>query len=408
MTIKAGQILHDANGFVVDRIQTGGVGNLNIPEEKIYELGNFLTVATVRDIPDLTFDLESFDVSTEFEAILLGLDPATLVDGDEIDFGLAIPVDIISPFKSAQNQYDIIRGIAIPYLGLERVTYRFGLRANATQQFSLRGDSIYYIPGTPYYQEFVNTGTGTYNFASGGATPSALTAIEYVEQGDSIYALSVCLKEAGTNTYKRLFLGDDYTNTPSGFTLLNDESATYDTIHVVFGSLTAATYPQTVHETASVKPAAVRGKDIDIYVGTSDATPVFSRWSSVQSFEVTRTVNLENDEEFGNSHFVSSDYDTADVTGSVVLKPQNPTELWERIAEVANVATDKIVGPFTTDLLPVEARISDPDGVVLKTIYVPDARFTIPGVQGRVQTKLETTFNFTSDGGQLLVYKGER
>ncbi len=57
----------------------------------------------------------------------------------------------------------------------------------------------------------------------------------------------------------------------------------------------------------------------------------------------------------------------------------------------------------------MEIRISDPDtGVVLKTLYVPDARFQIPGVQGRVQTKLETTFNFTSDGGSLTVYSGER
>jgi hypothetical protein len=65
VAIKAGQIIHDAQGFVVDRIQTGGVSNLNIPEEKIYELGNFFTVATIRDIPDLSFDLESLDVSTE-------------------------------------------------------------------------------------------------------------------------------------------------------------------------------------------------------------------------------------------------------------------------------------------------------------------------------------------------------
>ena len=31
MAIKAGQILHDVNGFVIDRIQSAGVGNVNIP-----------------------------------------------------------------------------------------------------------------------------------------------------------------------------------------------------------------------------------------------------------------------------------------------------------------------------------------------------------------------------------------
>ena len=64
MAIKAGQILHAANGFVIDRIQTGGVSNLNIPQEKIYELGNYLAVAQVRDIPEVTFDVERRNLST--------------------------------------------------------------------------------------------------------------------------------------------------------------------------------------------------------------------------------------------------------------------------------------------------------------------------------------------------------
>lgn len=400
MAIKAGQILHDANGYVIDRIQTAGAGNINIPEEKIYELGNFQTVATVRDIPDLSFDMESFDMSCEVEAILTGQDPTAVVDGDEFDFGLSMPLDIISPFKSGTNQYDIIRGIGLPYLTLERATYRFGLRQNATQQFTLRGDSIYYIPGTPYYQEYTNVGATTYSFAN--------AAIEYVEQGASHYALCVTAVDRPTNTYRRLFLGDDYTNTSGGFTTLAANSD-YDELCVVYGSAVAATYLQSVHQNASVKPAAIRGKDIDVYVGTADATPVFTRWTSVQSVEVNRNVNLENDEEFGNTHYVASDYDTAEVTGSITIKPRDPEELWEKIAQVADVATNKIVGPFTSTFLPVEIRISDPDsGDVLKTLYIPDCRFTIPGVQGRVQTKLETTFNFTSDGGTLLVYRGSR
>lgn len=36
MAIKAGKIIHDVNGYVIDRIQTGGPDSLNIPEEKIY------------------------------------------------------------------------------------------------------------------------------------------------------------------------------------------------------------------------------------------------------------------------------------------------------------------------------------------------------------------------------------
>lgn len=400
MAIKAGQILHDANGFVVDRIQTGGMGNLNIPEEKIYELGNYLTVATVRDIPDLTFDVESLDVSTELESIIT--DQVGLAAGGEIDFTDAKPLDVLSPFKSAQGAFNTIRGVVIPYLTLENVTYRMGNRQNATQQFSLRGDSVYYVPGSPYYQEYVVVAAGPYTFTN--------TALPYNEGGDVLYALSVCYVNVD-GTSGRMFFGDDYTNTTTGFTLTTAGLAKVvagSQLRVVYGSLTSATYNQGVHQGVAVKPAAVRGKDIDVYIGDETAT-TFTRWTGIQSFEVSRRVNLDNDEEFGNAHYVSQDYDTADVTGSITVRPRDVTDLWNKIHEVSDVPSNEIVGPFTSTFLPVEVRISDPDtGAVVKTLYVPDARFQVPGVQGRVQQKLEVTFNFTSDGGSLLVYNGDR
>ena len=403
MAIKAGQFLHDANGFVVDRIQSGGVGNLNIPEEKIYELGNYQTVATVRDIPDLSFDLESFDVSTEVEALLNFVDPTSTNDGDEFDFADHVPMDVISPFKSATGAFDIVRGIIVPYLTLESATYRFGVRQNSTQQFSLRGDAVYYAPGSPYYEEFSGDGaTSVFNFAN--------TAIVYQEQGSNIYALSVCVVFAD-GTYKRLFHGEEYTDSATGITITDPATDTPagSTIKVCYASTTAATYAQTVHQTSSVKPAAVRGKDIDVYVADPAATTSFSRWTGVQSFEVTRSVNLENDEEFGNTHFVSSDYDTAEVSGSITIKDRDVDDLFAKIHAVTGVATDEVVGPHVTALVPLEVRVSDPDtGDRLKTLYIPDARFTVPSVQGRVQTKQEVTFDFDSDGGSLLVYQGER
>lgn len=386
---------------MVDRIQTAGVGNLNIPEEKIYELGNWQTVATIRDTPDLTFDLESLDMSTEIETILTDQTGAT--PGTEIDFTDAKPLDIISPFKSGSGLYNIVRGLAIPNLTLENVTYRFGMRQNATQQFSLRGDRVYYIPGSPYYQEFTKSGVGPYTFTN--------TALPYNESGDTLYALGVCY--LGTDgTYRRLFFGDDYTNTSANFTLTasaHADLADGGTLKVVYGSLTAATYAQSVHQTVAVKPAAIRGKDIDVYISDGAATPTLVRWTGVQSVEATRRINLDNDEEFGNSHFVAQDYDTAEVSGTITVRPRDPADLWDKIHQVADVPDNEIIGPFTSTTLPVEIRLNDPDtGDRIKTIYVPDARFQVPGVQGRVQQKLEVTFQFSSDGGLMYVYPGER
>lgn len=408
MAIKAGQILHDAEGFVVDRIQTGGVSNLNIPEEKVYELGNYQTVATTRDTPDLSFDVESLDVTPKIEAITLGIDPTTTVDGDEFDFIDAKPLDILSPFRSAQGAFDIVRGIVIPSLTLETVSYRFGMRQNAGETFTYRGDSVYYVPGTPYYQEF----TVPVGPVPSPLGPYALTnaAIPYNESGETIFALGVCWIDPATGVYKRLFHGLDYTDTANDVTLLV-APPTGALLKVVYGSLTAASYPQSVNDAndVTVKPAAVRGKDIDIYVETAPGSGTLARWTSVQSFEATRRVNLDNNEEFGNHHYVSQDYDTADVTGTVTVRPRDPADLWSKLHQITNVPGTEVVGPNKAVQLGLEARIFDPeDHTLLKTIWVPDARFRVPNVQGRVQQKLEVPFAYTSDSGQLLVYQGAR
>lgn len=363
------------------------------------ELGNFKTVAIVRDIPDLSFDLETFDVSTEIEALLTGVNPTTTVNGQAFNLDNAKPLDVTSPFKAGTNLYNVVKGLAVPYLTLEQSVYRFGVRANATESHTLRGDAIYYIPGSPYYEEFAAAGTGPYTLAH--------TAIPYTEAGDTFHLLGLCYL-ASDGTYKRLFHGTDFTDTTTTFTLTTAPPGG-STIRAVYGSTAAATFAQSVHPSTAVKPAAVRAKNIDLYVGTTAATPVFTRWAGVQSVEITRRVTLQNDEEFGNVHYVAQDYDTPSVTGRIGLKPLNPTELFDKIAAIAGVATNVVVGPNTSVVVPMEVRVSHPDtGAVLKTFYVPDAHVTPPPIQGRVQTKLEVSIDWESDTGSLLIYQGSR
>lgn len=430
MAIKAGQILHDINGFVIDRIQTGGPGALNIPEEKIYELGNKNSVATVRDIPDLSFDLESLDVSTEFESLLLAQTPIAAgsigTTGAEFDFNNSVPIDVISPFKSSNSAYDIVRGLVVPCLSLERVTYRFGVRQNAVQQFMLKGDSIYYTPGTPHWEE-ANYGGGVnddYTYSYPGASGSP-TPIDFQEQGNTFTTLSVTLVNTATGGYKRLFYGEGYTEpTPGGFRILADYGTgtgpdEFNKVRFTYASDADVSYTQSgnsptannslhkVHQGVSVKPAAVRGKDIKVYVSDDVNTGTFTLFRGVQTVELTRSVNLENDEELGNHHYVSQDYVTPDVTGSFSVKPIDTADLWAQIAQITGVDATEVIGPQTTTTVAVKVEVLDPDdGQVLKTIHVPDARFQVPGLSGRANQKLETTFNFTSDGGQISVFDG--
>lgn len=403
MAIKAGQILHDAYGFVIDRIQTGGVSGLNLPEEKIYELGNFEAVTTVRDTPDLTFGMESFDVSTEIESLLTFTDPTTVSSGDMFDLSTCVPLDVISPLKDNWKIYTASRGIVLPYLYLESSAYRFELRGNATQNHTLRGDSIFFTDGTPYYEEFAGDGsTATFAVTNGPALP-------YSFQGTTRYMLGASVVYTD-RTYKRLFLGSDFTNTSAGLTLLDPTLAPVgSTLRVAYSSATVATYPQTVHADTTVKPGAVRGRSVDIYIGNAAATPTFTRWSSVQSAEVNYSVTLDKDEEFGNAEAVGQDHDVPEVTGNIVVRPRDMGEFFDKVYQVTNVAPGEVAGPLTSVALPMEIRVSDPDtGVRLKTLYVPDARFRPPAFEGRVQQKQEPTFEWTSDGGVLEIYQGNR
>jgi len=416
IAVKAGQILHDSYGFIIDRIQTGGATSLNIPEEKVYEVGNFNAVGTTRDSPDLSFDLETFDATTEIESLLTFIDPTTITPGDMFDLSTACPMDIISPIKDAWKVYTSTHGVVIPYLTLESSAYRFELRGNHTQRHTLRGDSYFFVD-SPIYEEFDGDGsTTTFAFSNGPAQP-------YNYAGVTAYALGVSVVDPN-RVATRLFLGDHYSNTADDITLTDPGLVpTGSTLRIVYGSQgTTMTYPQLgvtpttgnvggnrVHEDTDFKPAALRGRNVDIYIGTNDATPVFTRWSSVQSAEVNFSLTLDKDEEFGNAQYVAQDHDVPEVSGNIVVRPRDVKELWDKVYQVTNVAPGEVAGPLTSVTLPMEIRLVDPDdGRRLKTLYTPDARFKVPAIEGRVQSKVEPTFEWTSDGGILEIYDGAR
>ena len=407
MAIKGGDLIHVGNQVLLDRAQTAGPGQVNIPTEKIYELGNYQSVGTILDIPDLSFPMESFDASAELESMLVGKDFATDAAGTEYDIAKALNVDVASQFKngkSATNPYDVAVGVSIPCLYLEQLSYRFGVSENAQQSVTLKGDSIFYTPGSVYIQEAAGTNTANQTIV--------LTNDAYPYKGDVVngtrYALAVTLKSG-----KRLLYGVDYTEAAvvSGdvatvtLTIIAAVPAT-DTIRVSYASDTVANYPQASHAVASAtRPAAIRGRNIRVFVGGVDLT---DQWTGVQSFTTDWRVTLDRDLEFGNSEVVAQDFDVPQVNGSIDFKPKDPLQLYKRIAQAAGAATEKeVVGALQQAVLNLDIVLYSPeDGSALKTLRIPDARLTVPGYSGRVQQKLTVTFNFESDGGVLKVYKG--
>lgn len=401
MAIKAGELIHVGNLVLLDRLQTAGPGSLTINTEKIYELGNYASIGTVRDNPDLTFTGESFDASTELESMLVGGDFDTDPAGQMYEIANATIIDVVSQFKAGRDApapFDTVASAALPYLFLEGLSYRFGISDNAAQTFTMRGDSIFFANASAYIQEVAGSGIAAQVVAFANAP------IPYT--GDSTagtrYALSVSL----VDDRRRLVAGVDYTETVTGVTITASVPTT-ETIRITYQSLVAAEYPAVSHAAASAtRPAAIKGRDIEIRIGGAAVT---DRWSSVQSVNVEWRATLEKDEELGNQQAVSQDFDIPEVTGTVELKPRDAAELLTRIKQVSGVTGDEVVGALSSVVLPILVILHSPeDGSTLKTLEIPDARFTLPGFSGQVQQKLSVTFNFESEGGILNVYKGDK
>lgn len=435
MAIKAGQILHVANQFVVDRIQTGGAGQLNIPQEKVFELGNYQSVGIVRDVPELTFNLECLDVDTEVEALLTGsTNPFTDAASTKYELALNKPIDIISPWKSPYGDFTAVRGVAIPYLYLESASYRYGLAENAGETFSLRGDSIFYVPGTPW-MDIADGGALVANAHSFEHGP----ALEYNEGGITRFALCVTVND------QRLIVGTDYTETNTAVTFIGDYTGlgAGDVIHIVYGAsdvTDSAEYPQTgqdpfgagnghlTHQGLAIKPAAIRGKDIDVYfstaipgvdLGSGVGVAHEVRWPDVQSATLDWRVTLEEDREFGNPFAVGRDAtDVPDVTGAIEVKPRSVDAFFARLRQITGISDlAEVMGPQSSINGALRIELRNPGsggstavaaGTVLKTHYLPSVLFTMPGYEGRVQQKLTATLNFTSNDGVLETYKGTR
>lgn len=391
MAIKGGQILHiaggdGAGGFIVDRIQTGGLTGINVNETRLEELGNYEAIGTIRDIPDLTFELESYDTTTELESILTGGDN-TEVAGTLFDLALFKPINILSPFKTSGVFTVDDGGVIVPHLSLESMSYNFSLTDPATMNASLRGDSVFYVPGVPYEQRFNGDALeNTFAFTNGPAYKSAIGGVDY-------YGLSVTV-----NGVKQR-LGVDYTNTAASIVFTTPPPVGTGNVVVCYGSGVQATYNQGVH-IGTGSPAGVRGRDIQVQLAASD-------WLGVQSASIDWSVTLERDEEFNNPFVVGQDYDTPEVSGTISVKPSDVAALFAQIQAAAGLTSTDIVNA-TQDPpeLNLEIIVKDPaDGTTMKTFIIPDAKFTPPALQGSVGSKLETDFAFTSASGTLNIYK---
>jgi hypothetical protein len=416
VTILAGTILHVGGNNIIDRLQSAGFNNTRMPIEPIREIGNMNVVDKVPGEPDFTFTLESFDVSTEIEAWLTGevgdgtvagAPGATDPDGTEypIDGAHCQFVNITSPWRDPLSSAGTIdAGHIVPGYYPTRITYRYGVRDNASETVELMGSTFYYHQSPPV--EHYATGDGaTTDFT----TPDP--AVPYREYG------------VGGTTFRSIFgvivdgalqsKGVDYSETPT-----NSATPAAATVHffvapktgsvIKFAYFTTATraFPTALNASAVVKPAAVRGRNVCVFLGSGGAA---AQLGGVQSATLEYVVNGQVERELCSYEVVGYTVLSTDVTGSVVIRARDITQLFGILSKITGLSTDEVIGWLNINPVPLSIKIQNPrnPGQILKSLYVSDAMFDMPDAGVRVNQPVDFTLNFESQTGTYAVYKGD-
>jgi hypothetical protein len=421
MSIRAGSIVTVAGRNVVDRLQSAGLGDARIPVETIREVGNDLVVDKVPGEPDFTFSMESWDVTTDMLAFLTGKigtqaanDPPGAADpaGTRYRWEAAARfLNIVSPWKDNPGTQggNIGAGLLIPNYFPTRLRYRFGVTDNAVQEVELAGGSFYYAQRPPVEE-----------YATGDGLQAAFVTTELARA----YRMG---GSAGT-TFQRVFgvivdgriqvKGVDYVESVAGGTPAGDPALT--TITFQPGSIPAAgaqvrfcyftetdkAYPQAVNADVTIKPGAVRGRNIHLYL---DPWGVNRRLGGIQSVEVEATLEGENDREMGNAEIIGRTVNGTDATGTVNVRPAHRQAFFRTLEDVTGVAGDEVFGYFNQFSVPVLIKIENPKnpGQILKSLYFHDGQFQPPGTPARVNQATDFGFQFNSVNGTFSEFKGD-
>jgi hypothetical protein len=166
--------------------------------------------------------------------------------------------------------------------------------------------------------------------------------------------------------------------------------------NIVAGHLIPAYYPTRVRYAFGV-----------IYLGTAGTR---QRISSVQSVELEATVDTEVEREMGNDEPTGRVVNGLDCTGSMTVRSKDAPAFIALLSKVTGVADDEVFGYLNQNALPLEIAIQNPKnpGATLKTLYVNDAIFQIPGTPARVNAPTDFALRFDSQEGTFSEFKGAK
>lgn len=419
MTVKAGTIMTVAGHSVIQRLQRQGLGNVKIPINTVREIGNNLVVDQVPQEPEFTFALESYAVDSSIEAILHGATAtgsgstqgagAADSNGTEYKWETCGAINICSPWKDPQSfgSGNVIAGYIVPGYFPSKIAYKFGVTEDSAITAELRGGTFFAGSFAPTEDLFTGTGSQT-------AFVTAEAAVEYRRGGvlGSTFQNALGVIVDGIQQVE----GEDFTVTGGGAAGSNTVAtvtfliapANAAKIRIAYFTTSAHAYPDAVHESSVVLPGAVRGRNICVSLASGGS----SNWEKIygiQTATLDASFDITPERELCNDELVGFTVNGTNCNGVVTVHAKDATAFFNLVHKITGVDTaHEVVGFINRNTVKLKIEIMDPrsPATPLKTLYVPDAIFDIPGADVRVNTVVDFALNYESLNGTYSAFKG--
>jgi hypothetical protein len=366
----------------------------NIPTTDIDELGNPNHAGTVRDITEVTATIQAFDVSVKLFAALTGTDP-TNYPANGVSVNNLGDVDIIGVIRD-DTVADYAKSVHLRRCRVDGFSFNYSVDGEATEEYTFTGSEKRWFK----HDIIVD------NYTSANTSPLSLSRTP-IQLKNSKYILSYVQDGVYLDEVTSVPTTDEYRYNSGGNTLTLGSAITSYAV-AVYHSNTGSNLWTDVNDTSM--PAAIRGKDIPVYIAANQV-------DRVQSVSIRGTLPVERIEEMGNNEVAGYITQVPQITGDINVIDTD-LELISLFSTGSLTSSDVEfqLCEYTASGISLEITLLDPtdacalpgSGTVLKTIYIPSITITSEGHTTNVGGSAQQTFSWRSTTGDLIVYSGAR
>jgi len=380
------RIVGPAAAFYAHRVQRLDFPT-TIPTTTINELGNPLHAGVITDIPECSVTFQVMDVSHRTFSIMTGNNP-DIYPAAGVNVGDLSYIDAIGYVREA-NVAENLKCIHARHLRVTGFTFTYSVDGESTEEYTAEGSEKRYFK----YDVVVESGS---SYPSSGISLTN-TPID-LKNGNTLISL---IQDGDWKTEDTDYSVVDDGGAPGGKAVTLSGNAT-SSLMIVYHSDSSMAWSDISDTTV---PAAIRGKNIPIQIGTNDMY-------RIQSVTIRGTFPATRVEEMGNTEVVGYVVDPPEVTGDVtVLDTDNDIVSLLATGTVGGGAESEYgVNEYSERQLSLDVIIRDPadNSTVLKTVYIPNMRITSDGHTTNVGGQTTLTFGFASDTSECKVYEGAR